>query len=96
MNINSLTIGLKCRIKSYILSFKPKIIDGKTFKCHIYYIAFYGKIQKVKQRYGIPKTKMMETVSYAVQLAMSELMDKNIYIRTKGGHDMLFLNAAYR
>ena len=94
MNIDNIMIGLKKRIKSYILSFKPKIIDGKTFKCHIYYIAFYGKIQKVKQRYGISKTKMMETVSYAVQLAMAELMDKNIYIRTKSCHDMLFLNTA--
>ena len=96
MNIDNIMIGLKKRIKSYILSFKPKIIDGKTFKCHIYYIAFYEEIQKVKQRYDISKTKMIEAVSHAVQLTMSELMDKNIYTRTKGGHDMLFLNAAYR
>ncbi len=94
MKIDSLIVGLKRRVKSYILSFKPKIIDSEAFKCHIYYIAFYGEIQKVKQRYGISKTKMMEAVSYAVQLAMTELIDKNIYIRTKGGHDMLFLNAA--
>jgi hypothetical protein len=80
MNINSLIIGLKSRIKSYILSFKPKIIDSEAFKCHIYYIAFYEKIQKVKQRYDISKTTMIETVSYAVKLAMAELIEKNIYI----------------
>ncbi|MHB1661066.1 MAG: hypothetical protein ACYCSQ_01550 [bacterium] len=94
MNIDNLMVGLKRRIKSYILSFKPKIIDGKTFKYHVYYIAFYKEIQKVKQRYDISKTKMIEAISYAVQSAIAELMDKNIYTRTKGGHDMLFLNAA--
>ncbi len=94
MKIDGLMVGLKRRVKGYILSFKPKIIDSETFKCHIYYIAFYGVIQKVKQRYGISKTKMMEAVSNAVQLAIEELMDKNIYIHTESGHDMLFLNAA--
>ncbi|MHB1661122.1 MAG: hypothetical protein ACYCTD_03370 [bacterium] len=94
MNIYNLTLGLKRKIKNYILSFKPKIIDGEAFKCHIYYIAFYEEIQKVKQRYDISKTKMIEAVSYAVQLAMAELMDKKIYIRTKAGNGMLFLNTA--
>jgi hypothetical protein len=94
MDIYNLTLGLKRRIKNYILSFKPKIIDSEAFQCHIYYIAFYEEIQKVKQRYDISKTKMIEAVSYAVQLAMAELMDKNIYIRTKAGNDMLFLNTA--
>jgi hypothetical protein len=88
-------VGLKRRIKSYILSFKPKIIDNEAFKYHVYYIAFYEEIQKVKQRYAISKTKMIEAVSYAVQSAMAELlMDKNIYTHTKDAHGMLFLNVA--
>lgn len=64
---------LSGKIKSYILSMKPMIIESCAFVKHIYYYAFFEYIKKFESKFNINKTEMMVYVEKAFLLAMSQI-----------------------
>ena len=71
---------LTAKIKSYILSFHPELIDVNSFINHIYHIYLNGEILKIKTKYDVSKSIMLEYVKKAVLIVISELISEKKYI----------------
>lgn len=70
---------LTTKIKSYILSFRPEIIDVNSFISHIYHIYLNSEILKIKTKYDVSKTVMLEYVKKAVLIVAAELINEKKY-----------------
>jgi len=64
---------LSVKIKSYILSMKPLIIESNAFVMHIYHYAFYEYIKKYENKLNIKKAEMFEYIKKAFLLAVSQI-----------------------
>ena len=71
--------SLTRKIKSYILSFHPELIDVNSFISHIYHIYLNGEILKIKTKYNVSKTIMLEYVKKAVLIVISQLINEKKY-----------------
>jgi hypothetical protein len=66
-------LSLSGKIKIYILSMKPLIIEAQAFIKHIYYYAFYDFVKKYEDRFDIKKSEMMSYIEKAFLIAVSEI-----------------------
>ncbi|MHB1702768.1 MAG: hypothetical protein ACYCS0_00925 [bacterium] len=66
-------LQLSGKIKSYILSIKPAIIESSAFVKHIYYYAFFEYVKKYEDKLRINKTEMMTVIEKAFLLAVSQI-----------------------
>lgn len=71
---------LTAKIKSYILSFRPELIEVNNFINHIYHIYLNTEILRIKTKYDVSKTIMLEYVKKAVLIVVSELIKERRYI----------------
>lgn len=70
---------LTSRIKIYILSTRPPVINIKSFISHIYYIYLAEDIKKLKDRYSQTGEEMLAYVERAVSSAITELLIQGKY-----------------
>lgn len=66
-------LSLSGKIKIYILSMKPLIIEAQAFIKHIYYYAFYDFVKKYEDKFDIKKSEMMSYIEKAFLIAVSAI-----------------------
>ena len=65
-------LSLSGKIKFYILSIKPLIIEAQAFVKHIYYYAFYDLVKKYEDKFDVKKNDMMTYIEKAFLIAVFE------------------------
>ena len=71
--------NLTAKIKSYVLSFRPELIEVNSFINHIYHIYLNAEILRIKTKYDVSKAIMLEYVKKAVLIVVAELIKEKKY-----------------